>query len=156
VDAHDQDLLVVAAVEDADLALAGHRGVDAPQEVVGGSSGVGSLNEVTGVPCGLKAPAMTESCRPCRPRRCPGARSGRRACLGVDALLEVRQAGQVGGERGLGVGLLAAEGRAAVVTAKVDLLPGLMRSSSRNASPDFSAIVVLLCTGARRFDAITG
>ena len=55
MDTHDQHVLVVRAVEDADLAGSGHLLVDAPQEVVANSSGVGCLKLATGVPCGLKA-----------------------------------------------------------------------------------------------------
>ena len=44
VHAHDEHLLVVAAVEDADAAALGQRALHAPQEVVIELLGVGCLN----------------------------------------------------------------------------------------------------------------
>ena len=46
-------------------------------------------------------------------------------CLGVDALLKTRQAGEVRGQRGLGFVFLATECRATVEAGEVDLLTRL-------------------------------
>ena len=58
VHAHHEDLLVVGAVEDADLAAARQVGGEAPQVVVVELQGEGALYECTETPCGF-TPLMT-------------------------------------------------------------------------------------------------
>ena len=78
VDAHDENLLVVGAIEDADLAAGGEVGLGAPEEVVGKFLGMGCLKLVTWQPCGL-TPDMTWRMAPSLPAASMAWKMRRRA-----------------------------------------------------------------------------
>ena len=80
LDAHDEHVLVVRAVEDADAPLARRGRVDAPQEVV--AQLLLGRDAEAGDPRPLRVEGGDRPCgsaRPCRHRRAPG---GRRAAIG--------------------------------------------------------------------------
>ena len=89
---HDQHVLVMAAVEDHDLALRAAPAVDAPEEVVFELLAVGRLEARH--PHALRidrARTRAGSCRPCRWCPCPAARSAACACARRRARPAVRR-----------------------------------------------------------------
>ena len=118
---HHQHVLVVAAVEHADLAVAGARVVHAPQVVLRVSRPAGTLKLVTRTPAGF-SPEKTVRIVPSLPaasiacstnRRLRLASANRRCCSSSSLQLHVLQLGDglflVPAERVVGVALLELE-----------------------------------------------
>jgi hypothetical protein len=73
VDPHNQDILILRAVEDADVALRRNSLVDADKKSRASSSAVGALNEVTSQPYGFTpdmtcrmVPSLPDASSPCK------------------------------------------------------------------------------------------